>query len=96
MTLRSALVLIFALCLLIGIAPILSAFVASGIAEVTGCNVNEGGSNPCLIFGIDWGGLLNIMFVSFWFFFFTFPLAVVGVLGLVIMGILQLFRAFRR
>ncbi len=96
MSRRFAIGALFALCLLIGILPVLSMLASVGIAEITGCNVNEGGSYPCIIFGADWGEVLSVMFVAAWFFFLTFPLAVIGLIGLVVMGILAIINAFRR
>ncbi len=96
MTLRRAITLICALCLLIGVLPILSMLIASGISSAAGCMLDEGGSHPCLILGADWGGTLNFMFVAAWFFFLTFPLAILGLIGLVVIGILRLIRAYRR
>lgn len=96
MTLSRGLAILFALCLLIGIAPILSMLIATGIASAAGCMLNEGGSYPCLILGADWGETLNFMFVGAWFFFLTFPLALIGALGLGVMGILTLVQKLRR
>ncbi len=96
MTFQRILTLIFFLCLLIGILPVLSMLTASGIAATMGCMLDEGGSHACIIFGADWGDTLNVMFVSAWFFFLTFPLAIVGLIGLIAMGILALIRAYRR
>lgn len=87
-----ALTIIFALCMLLGVAPIFSMLIATGIASASGCMLNEGGSYPCLFLGVDLGETLNVMFVGAWFFLLTFPLAIVGIIGLVVMGILRLIR----
>ena len=91
-----ALALLFGICLLLGVLPILSMMAATGIASAAGCNVNEGGSYPCIILGADWGETLNFMFVAAWFFFITFPLAAIGLVGLIVMGVLHLIRSLRR
>lgn len=64
--------------LLFALAPILSALLASWIADAHGCALDEGGVHPCLIGGADYGETLSVMFVSGWFAFVTLPLGALG------------------
>jgi hypothetical protein len=92
---KLAFVILFATLLLVGIAPVLGMLAASLIASSAGCTLNEGGTYPCLIMGADWGETLNFLFVAAWFFLLTFPLALLGALGLGTMGIIALVRKLR-
>lgn len=68
-------------CLLIvlwTLSPILSAFIAGGIASAFGCQLDEGGVHSCMAFGTDIGESLHTMFVMGWFFFFTIPSGLVA------------------
>jgi hypothetical protein len=81
--------------LLIGIAPLASAFLASWIADAHGCLLNEGGHNRCIIGGSDWGNALYTMFVLGWLMLLTIWLIPVG-LVLAIVGIVQRLRGPRQ
>jgi hypothetical protein len=70
--------------LLVGIAPMVSAFLASWLAEAHGCILNEGTANPCMIGGADWGQALYTMFVAGWLFLLTMLLIPVGLIVFVI------------
>jgi hypothetical protein len=61
-----------------GALPILIAASAGAIAKSHGCTANEAGSYPCVIGGIDYGGLISIMEVFGWFFLISIPLAFVA------------------
>jgi len=60
------------------ILPILIAISAGAIAESHDCTANEAGSYPCVIGGIDYGGLIYFFIVFGWFFLISFPLAFIG------------------
>ncbi|NDV00156.1 hypothetical protein [Pseudoroseicyclus tamaricis] len=88
--------LILGLILLaIGLAPVASVALASFIAERAGCELHEGFTNPCLVGGRDIGGTLYTMFVAGWYMLLSLPVALVGLVMLVIGGISAL-RARRR
>jgi len=55
-------------------APLLSVIFTSVVAEANGCVVNEGGVHPCLVLGLDIGGLLYFTGVMGWFMLVTIPL----------------------
>lgn len=68
--------------------PVAAVLLASLLATIAGCNVNEGGAEACSLLGLDIGGLLYMLFVSGWFALITLPIGVPAVLvGLVLYGI---------
>jgi hypothetical protein len=54
--------------------PLLSALAAGSIANLHGCVLNEGGVNPCVIAGIDFGKALYSLGVLGWLAIATLPL----------------------
>jgi heme exporter protein D len=66
--------LFLAVIALFAFAPVLSVLAATFIADSNGCYVNEGGINPCMIGGADWGQTLYTLFVLGWFMLATIPL----------------------
>lgn len=66
--------------ILFAFAPLISVLISSWIASANDCVLNEGGVNPCVIGGIDYGETLTTMFVAGWFMFFTFPAGVAALL----------------
>ncbi len=70
--------------MLIGIAPLLSAFFASWIAAANGCSLNEGSANACVIAGADVGGTLYTMFVMGWLMLLTVWLIPAGLVVLIV------------
>ena len=61
--------------LLFGAFPILTLLIAALFGSAFGCDLNEGIINPCVVLGVDFGGLLYPMAVGGWFAMFTVPLA---------------------
>ena len=72
MTARKTLT-IYAALLVYTLAPIASVLIAASIAKLAGADVDEGRSHPCVILGIDIGGLLYSMFVLGWLGLITLP-----------------------
>ena len=66
--------LFLAVIALFAFAPVISVLVASSIAESNGCNLIEGGINPCLVAGSDMGPIIYTLFVLGWFAIATIPL----------------------
>lgn len=62
-----------ALILLIGFAPVLSVLFTSAVARIGDCQVNEAFVQPCVILGIDLGGLLYFTGVMGWFMLLSLP-----------------------
>lgn len=58
--------------------PILSVLAASAIASGFGCQLDEGGTHPCVVLGADAGESLYTMFVMGWFSFLTIPSGLVA------------------
>ena len=84
------------LLILVGLLPFLSVLLSSGAAALAGCTVNESVVTPCVVLGADIGGALASMFVFGWLIFFTYPLAIAGVLLLLILLGISLGRRMRR
>jgi hypothetical protein len=72
---------IFMLLVLYTIGPVLSVLLASLIANVLGCNLNEGNVHPCKCLGIDIGELLYSMFVMGWLALVTLPTGAMAILA---------------
>ena len=78
---RRILMIVAALSLL----PLVGILLTALVAGVAGCEVNEGGPTPCIIMGMDAGGLLSGMLTMGWFGLLTIPflMVLVGVWALV-------------
>ena len=66
-------VIIYVVLLLFTFAPILSAMIASAVASCCGARLDESGVHPCVILGVDVGGVLYKMAVAGWFALLTVP-----------------------
>ena len=83
--------------LLFGALPILTLLIAVLFASAFGCDLNEGMVNPCVVLGVDFGGLLYPMAVGGWFAMFTIPLAALAlIVWLIALVVLLLVRRHRR
>ncbi|MCD2174656.1 hypothetical protein [Rhizobium sp. C4] len=84
------------LIILFACGPILSALLASTIADIQGCALDEGGVHPCMIGGADYGETLSVMFVLGWFGLVTLPLgalaAVVWCVALTVVVVMNIRR----
>ncbi len=94
------LVLAFALSaaviVLLALAPLISAFSASAIADANGCALDEGGVHPCVIGGTDYGETLSVMFVLGWFGLVTLPLGALAALVWCLVLAIVLVLKYRR
>lgn len=83
-----------ALCaiLLIAFAPVLSVLASIGVADAFGCTLNEAGTHPCVIGGVDTGEVLAIMFVMGWFGLATLPLGAIALLVWTVVAVVQFVR----
>jgi hypothetical protein len=73
---------------LLALLPIILTTSATWIAERAQCVLNEAGSNPCIIMGADWGGVLYTLFVMGWFMLISWLFFPVGGLLFMVMYIL--------
>ncbi len=71
MKLSTSLFVSAGLALLLAIAPVLLTFIAVGIAQAYGCQLDEGSAHKCIIAGRDYGETLYTMGVAFWMFILT-------------------------
>jgi hypothetical protein len=72
--------LILAAILLLTLLPVISVVVASTIAGVNGCALDEGGMHACLVAGQDLGELLYTLFVLGWLMLASLPLGGIAVI----------------
>jgi len=75
------------LILLLWAAPLLTALAAGGLATWLGCELNEGSSHPCILFGSDIGETLYTLGVLGWLSIIGIPFAAIA---LVIWAIIAL------
>lgn len=87
-----ALILILAFMLL----PIISVAISSSVASVAGCTLNEAAAHPCVIVGVDFGGLLYGMGVLGWLMLLTIPYGGIMLLCWLIAVIVQLGMSYFR
>ena len=74
--------LVLVAILLFAASPLISAFIAGGIASALGCpTLNEGSAISCPVMGSDIGETLTVMFVLGWLAFVTLPIG-----GLLLIG----------
>jgi hypothetical protein len=63
---------------LFAIAPLVSVFIASSIAEAHGCALNVSRVHPCIVNGTDYGQTLLTMSMMAWMSLFTLPVGAVA------------------
>lgn len=63
----------YLLLMLLTTAPLISAYLASSIGAVYGCQVDESGVHPCVVHGVDVGRVLAAMFTLGWLALLTVP-----------------------
>ncbi|NGM45441.1 hypothetical protein G5B31_07815 [Rhodobacter sp. SGA-6-6] len=59
--------------LIIGLLPLFSALLTATVADVFNCRADEGGAYPCIVAGIDIGGLLSSGGMMAWLAVFSLP-----------------------
>lgn len=64
---------------LVGWFPVFDVLSSMAIAQLAHCQVDEGSVHPCVLYGTDLGEFLTVLFVSGWYFFVTFPVAIASV-----------------
>jgi hypothetical protein len=83
-------IITYCLIILYSVAPILCVLISSAVAAAAGSRLDEGGSHPTYILGVDVGGILAVMFVCGWFTLVTVPT------GLIAMLVFTIFWVVRR
>jgi hypothetical protein len=89
-------ILALALIVLFGATPVIATLAASGMGRALGCTLNAGGAHPCLLFGLDIGGALHVMFVSHWFAMVTVPVAIMVLVVWAVVALILLLLHRRR
>ena len=67
---RRTMLTLIGVCML----PLAALVVSAALAGLLGCELNEGGAQPCVIAGLNLGGFLSGLFVSGWLALITLPL----------------------
>ena len=80
-----------ALILLFGALPLLTLVSAVLFASTLGCQLDEGSIHPCMVLGLDFGGILYPMAVGGWFLMLTIPLAGLALIVWIIVLVILLF-----
>ncbi|MFY9641411.1 MAG: hypothetical protein WCD20_19130 [Rhodomicrobium sp.] len=73
---RLMMAVVVTVCLL----PVASVLIASGLAGLGGCPLDEGSVHPCVVGGVDAGGALYMMAVAGWFALATLPVLGIALL----------------
>lgn len=87
--------IIAVLALLACLGPMISLFVAAGIASHYGCTLHEGFVNPCVVAGRDIGETLYTMAVMGWMMMLTLPLGAAVLAAWILTEIVAWMRARR-
>ncbi|MFV0410173.1 MAG: hypothetical protein ACK5LJ_10910 [Paracoccus sp. (in: a-proteobacteria)] len=86
---------IWVLMVVIRIAPLVSVVLAGLIASQNDCILSEADIHPCVVLGVDIGGLLAGMGIMGWFMLVSvFPL-MIGLLGLALEAAWLILRKLR-
>lgn len=93
---KRLMILSLVLIVLFGVAPFLSALIASGLAHGFVCGLDEGAAHVCVVAGIDIGGALHGMFVLLLYAILTVPLAVVALLIWLVVAVILYVMQHRR
>ncbi len=94
MTMR-ILYVISILLILIGLAPLFGLLFGLFVTEMTGCAINEGTINECILWGLDWGPFLTYVTVLGWLMILSWPIAGAGGLMLLVLLFVSLSRRLK-
>ncbi len=81
---RKHALIFFLLLLVFTLFPLIPVLLASTIANLNDCRLDEAGFYPCIVLGVDMGELLGTMAMLGWFGIITLPLG--GVLSCIGLG----------
>lgn len=87
---------ILALVLILGgFSPLIGLALVAALSALTGCRVHAGAPVPCVIAGVDLGGMLYSLGVGGWAFFLTAPAALAGIALALVLAVMALLRRAR-
>ncbi|WP_312794716.1 hypothetical protein [Tianweitania sp.] len=66
--------------LLFAAGPLLATLLAAAVAMPLGCEINEAGTAPCVIAGVDFGVPLTVLALMGFFLIYTVPLGLIFLL----------------
>ena len=84
-----------AVLIVIGLAPVASMLTATSVASLAGCAISESFPQPCIVWGSDWGGVLNTLFTTGWLMCLTAPAALAGFALAIGLSVFSLVRRAR-
>ena len=73
--------------LFIGLLPLFSVLFTAAMASAFDCRVDEGSVHPCIVAGIDIGGLLYTTGVMGWLMLVSLPLAALALVWLLLTAV---------
>ncbi|RDE08544.1 hypothetical protein [Pelagibacterium lacus] len=82
--------LVLAVIVLVALGPVISVYLAYLVAEPNGCRLDEAGVYPCVINGVDYGGLLAGMAIMGWLMLASIPFGAVALAVWVIVLLVHL------
>jgi hypothetical protein len=74
-------VLVYVLLVLFTAFPWLCVIMAGSVANACGCALDEGSAHPCIVAGMDVGGVLYALGMMGWLGILTTPLGIIGLGG---------------
>ena len=77
---KRLMILSLVLIVLFGIAPFVSALMASGLAHGFACGLDQASAHTCMVAGANIGGALHGMFVLLFYAILTVPFAGIALL----------------
>ncbi|WP_137150467.1 hypothetical protein [Devosia sp. FKR38] len=69
--------------------PLFSVLFTAFVADMNGCQVDEGSPHPCMVMGQDWGDTLYFTGVMGWLMLATLPLGIMGLVGIMVIAIIH-------
>lgn len=65
---------------IIGVSPLILSISGTLLAKLSGGTVDASGSHNCIVRGVDLGGLVYTLFLSYWLMLFTGGLMILGLI----------------
>ncbi len=86
----------YLLIIVVAISPVILVAVAGFLGECLDCNINEAGTDSCVVLGIPLGMILNPMMVAGWFALLTIPIGIIALVVWTVHCIIILIRNLKK
>lgn len=83
--------IIFGALMVQGLAPLVISICGVILTDALGCEIGYANSS-CVVLGFDIGETLLTMIMMHWFAIIGIPIAIIGALGFVVLGVIHLVR----